>query len=386
MKNLKIFIIALATNLLLGCGACKAQETTNQSETAESSNDVDTIEQIFQKSMKDIETTKYHEFIDPQSGLVQARFPIPKSWKVNHIDNPIYIKGLNNLRVYKTETSQYTWSNDPMMQQTLQMSGQMLARPMNIRQVLSQFLQPNIEAQGYKFLKSYDLPEVSGFWQRLFNAMPNTGTQRQVEALGTEWKTPKGTKSLIVLVRYQFTKQQTILWNIQTTELETEPGYFEKAKNAYFYSAANAQINPQWIQYANGQLMGNIRKTNEFWREASAQSAAAHNQRMNAIATRGKTATSIGDTYSNILDISHKGYLTRSNIDDSGHSKTVRAIQGTNLIGNHETGEHYSVPSGSNYYWVSKDGIYFGTDNALFNPNTDRQMRDKDWTKFVVEQ
>lgn len=386
MKNLKIFIIALATNLLLACGGCKAQETTNQSETAESSNDVETIEQMFQNSMKDIETTKYHEFIDPQNGLVQARFPIPKSWKVNHTDNPIYIKGLNNLRVYKTETNKYTWSNDPMMQQTLQMTGQMLARPMNNRQVLSQFLQPNVEAHGYIFLKSYELPEISGLWQRFFNAMPNTGSQRQVEAWGTEWKTRKGTKSLIVLVRYQFTKQQTILWNIQTTELETEPRYFEKAKNAYLYSSANAQINPQWIQYMNGQLMGNIRKTNKFWAKASAQSASAHKQRMNAIAARGKTSTSIGDTYSDILDISHKGYLTRSNINHSGHSKTIRAISGTNLIGNHETGEHYSVPSGSNYYWVSKDGTYFGTDNALFNPNTDLRMRDKDWTKFAVEQ
>ena len=273
-----------------------------------------------------------------------------------------------------------------MMQETLQMTGQMLARPMNNRQVLSQFLQPNVEAQGYIFLKSSELPEISGFWQRLFNAMPNTGSQRQVEAWGTEWKTRKGTKSLIMLVRYQFTKQQTILWNIQTTELETEPGYFEKAKNAYLYAAANAQINPQWMQYVNGQMMGNIRKTNEFWARATAQSASAHKQRMNAIAARGKTSKSIGDTYSSILDISHKGYLTRSNINNSGHSHTTRAISGTTVIGNHETGEHYSVSSGSNYYWVSKDGIYIGTDNALFNPNTDRRLRDEDWTKFAVEQ
>ena len=107
---------------------------------------------------------------------------------------------------------------------------------------------------------------------------------------------------------------------------------------------------------------------------------------MNAIAAAGTTNKSIGDTYSDILDISHKGYLNRSNINDAGHSKTIRGINETTMIGNHETGEHYNVPMGSNYYWVSNDGMYIGTDNALFNPNTERGVNEKNWTKFAVEQ
>lgn len=93
----------------------------------------------------------------------------------------------------------------------------------------------------------------------------------------------------------------------------------------------------------------------------------------------------MGDTYSDILDISHKGYLNRSNINDAGHARSVRAANGSTLIGNHETGEHYTVPTGSDYYWVSEEGTYFGTDNALFDPNTDRRTNDKNWTKFAVE-
>ena len=386
MTSFKIFTIALTTASMLACTDGITQETNNQSKPAESKNSVEAIEQVFQKSMKGIEATKYHEFIDPKTGMVQLRYPIPKSWKVNQTDHPIYIEGPNQMKVYKSENNNYAWSNDPMMQQTLQMSGQVLASPMNNRQILNQFVQPNAEAEGYKFLKSYDLPEITGLWQRLFNAMPNTGSQRQVEVLGTEWELAgKGTKSLIVMVRYQFVNQQTILWSVLTTELETEPGYFEEAKNAYLYSSANAQVNPQWIQYMNGQLMENIRNTNDFWANASAQSAAAHQQRMSAIAARGNSALSIGNTYSDILDISHKGYLNRSNINHAGHSTNIRVINETTLIGNHETGEHYTVPSGSNYYWVSDDGLYFGTDNALLNPNTDNRMKDKNWTKFAVE-
>ena len=387
MTHFKLFTILLTIVSLFACGEAITQETSDESgATAEGGSDAASIEQLFKSSMKEVEATKYLEFIDPKNGLVQARYPIPKSWTVNSTDDPVYIEGPNGLKVYKAETSNYVWSNDPMMQQSLQMGGQTLAQPAGTRQILEQFLKPNAQGQGYRFLKSYELPEVAGFWQRLFHAMPNTGSQRKVEALGTEWESNAGTRSLIVLVQYQSMRQQTLFWGVQTTELETEPGSFEKARNAYLYSLANAQLNPQWIQHMNGQLVGNIRKSNEFWANATAQSAAAHQQRMNAIAARGNAATSVGNTYSDILDISHQGFLNRSHINDAGHASTIRAINETALIGNHETGEHYTVPAGSNYYWVSNDGAYFGTDNALLDPNTDQRMNDKDWTKFAVEQ
>lgn len=382
----KILTLTLSIISLLACNDGSTQQSNEPAGSPENRSNAKTMEQQFKKSMRGVETTKYHEFIDPKNGLVQARYPIPKSWQVNATDNPIYIAGPNQLKVYKAVTENYAWSNDPMMQQTLQMNGQRLAQPLSNQQILSQFLQPNAANNGYKLIKKYELPEVAGFWQRLFDAMPNTGAMRQVEALGTEWQTGTGTKSFMVLVRYQSMQNQALFWTVQTTELETEAAYFEEAKNAYIYSSANAQLNPQWIQHMNGQLVGNIRASNNFWAKATASSAAAHQQRMSAISARGNSAQSIGNTYSDILDISHKGYLNRSNINDAGHSKTIRGINETTLIGNHETGEHYSVPSGANYYWVSGEGTYFGTDNALLNPNTDNRMNDKSWTKFATEQ
>lgn len=273
-----------------------------------------------------------------------------------------------------------------MMQQTMQMQGQILAPPMSSEQFLNQYIRPNAEADGYHFVKSYALPEASGLWQRLIYALPRTGSQSTVEALGAEWTTPSGTKSLIVLITYYTQYLQSVVWGVQTSELESNPSYFEEAKKAYIYSYANAQLNPQWVQHMGGQLVGNISRTKDFWAKASAQSAAAHQQRMSAIAARGASSQSTGSTYSDILDISHKGYLNRSNINSEGHDKTVRSINEVALIGNHETGEHYEVPTGANYYWVSQDGYYFGTDNALLNPNSDNRMNDKNWTKFAVEQ
>ncbi len=385
MNHPNLLTLVLVLTCIFGCSDGSSQQTNGRTSDEGRSNEGMPLEELFQKSMNQVEETRYHEFIDPKNGLAQARYPIPKSWKVNHPDQRVYIEGPGQMAIYKAVTENYAWSQSPGMQQTLQMNGQRLAQPMNNTQLLRQWVQPNVEAQGYTLLTSYPLPEVAGLWQRLFHAMPNTGSQRQVEALGTEWDTGRGTRSLIVLVRHQVAQPQAVFWTLQTTELECDPSYFDQAKNAYIYSSANAQLNPQWVQVMNGQLKGNIRKTNQFWQEASASSAAAHQQRMNAIASRGNAALSNAKTYSDILDISHQGYLSRSHINDAGHAKTVRSINETTLIGNHETGEHYTVPTGANYYWVSADGYYFGTDNALFDPNINQQMNDKTWTKFANE-
>lgn len=369
----------------LGCNQALTQEPNKNSQNT-NQDDENNISSLMQASMKGVETIKYHDYMDPKLGIVQTRYPIPKSWTVNTPGSDVYIEGPDKLKVFKTETSQYGWSNDPMMQQTIQMSGYQLAQPMENREVIRQFLEPGAEQQGYKLLKVYDLPEIAGFWQRYFHAMPNTGTRRSVEATGSEWQSDNGLKSFIVLVRSQYMNQEMLLWNFQTTELEASPEYFDEAKNAYLYAFANAKMNPEWISQMNGRLIGSMERNRAFWKQASQQSAAAHQQRMNAIASRGNTARSIGETYSDILDISHKGYLNRSSINDAGHSKSIRSINETTLIGNHETGEHYDVPAGSNYYWVSDDGVYIGTDNPLFNPNVESGVNDKEWTKFAVEQ
>ena len=391
MKTYRKLISLSFCMALFGCNSSNGQKNNlpkNDSEKiiSESSNSQETINTLQKSSMENVESTKYYHYVDPNNGLVQARYPLPKSWTVNPINAPIFMEGPQELKVYKMESESYAWSNDPMMRQTLQMSGTAVGAPMRNQQILQQVLKPNAQAQGYSFIKSYELPEVAGFWQRLFNGMPYTNSQRGVEVLGTEWKTPNGTQSFILMVNFYVAKSQTINWTIQTTEMEALPSYFDEAIRAYTYSYANAELNPQWIQYMNGKLVNDIQKSNQFWAQATKQSTVAHQQRMNAIAAAGTTNKSIGDTYSDILDISHKGYLNRSNINDAGHSKTIWGINETTMIGNHETGEHYNVPMGSNYYWVSNDGMYIGTDNALFNPNTERGVNEKNWTKFAVEQ
>ena len=89
--------------------------------------------------------------------------------------------------------------------------------------------------------------------------------------------------------------------------------------------------------------------------------------------------------YSEISDISHAGYLKRSDINNAGHSKSVNMIGERTVIANHETNEHYNVQSGNKYYWVNNNGEYFGTDNSLYDPRIDNKINGSEWVKFEKE-
>jgi len=234
-------------------------------------------------------------------------------------------------------------------------------------------------------LRSYPLPEVEGFWQRLGSGMVQTGSQRQWRALGADFTDGRGTSTLVIIVQGIFQDRQAIGWVLQTTSLEAPEEVFEEAKAAYLYAVGNTHINPQWQAMMNGRLQGQIRANQEFSREMMAQSRAAHQQRMAAIQAQGNAARSVGQTYSDILDINHAGYLKRDDIQSGGHDRLIDAIGERTLIGNHETGEHYKVDAGSQYYWVGNDGTYFGTDNPLYDPRIDQRVDDVEWTKFVTE-
>ncbi len=329
---------------------------------------------------------KFQYVKDVKSGMVQYKMPLPADWLIHQEPNAQYfITAPNNIKVNKTESVTFAYSNDPYTQQTLQMTGQQIAPVYTLEQVVQQFIQPAAQAEDFSFIKSYPLPKVEAFWQRFSAGMPQTGSQRQYKTLGTEWKDSKGNRSFIIILQNIITKNQIVHWTLQTTELEAPQAYFEKATKAYLHGAANTEINPQWQQMMNGKLMGQIQQNEQFWAIKTAESAQAHQQRMAAINARGNASRSIAKTYSEISDISHAGYLKRNDINNAGHSKTVNMIGERTVIANHETNEHYNVQSGNKYYWVNNNGEYFGTDNSLYDPRIDNKINGSEWVKFEKE-
>ncbi len=386
---MKTILLVSVTIFLSSCvmGTSKLEETINEVayDKQDISNKTTLSRKIGVKTQQE-KSTKFQYVKDAKSGMIQYRMPLPADWLIHQEPNAQYfITGPNNVRVNKTESMTFAYSNDPYTQQTLQMAGQQIVPVYSLEQVVQQFIQPAAHAEGYSFIKSYPLPKVEAFWQRFSAGMPQTGSQRQYKTLGTEWKDSNGNQSFIIILQNIITKNQIVHWTLQTTELEAPQAYFEKATKAYLHGAANTEINPQWQQMMNGKLMGQIQQNEQFWAMKSAESAQAHQQRMAAINARGNASSSIAKTYSEISDISHAGYLKRSDINNAGHSKSVNMIGERTVIANHETNEHYNVQSGNKYYWVNNNGEYFGTDNSLYDPRIDNKINGSEWVKFEKE-
>lgn len=330
---------------------------------------------------------KFQYYLDSQSGLIQSRSPLPSNWLMHQgTDAPYYITGPNGIKVNQPQMEMYTYSQDPYTLQTIQMSGKEIAPVYSLEQILEQHIRPSAQAQGYSYVESYPIPGVQAFWEKLAAGSLQTGSRRSIYTLGSEWKDNQGNHSLITLVQMVIEKESIITWTLLTTELEAPAREFPQAKQAYLYGVAHTEINPQWQQYKNGELMGQLRRNDAFWAQANAQSAQAHQQRMAAIQARGNASQSLAQTYSEISDISHAGYLNRSNMVSAGQSKTVNMIGGHAIISNSNTSEQYQVEAGSKYYWVNKDGEYFGTDNSLYDPRIDNRINGEQWEKFQIEQ
>jgi hypothetical protein len=373
MKTL-LHTSSLAAVLLAGGGVL----LTGQEQSASTAYAADRVTTAEDKS----EPIKYIEREDPRSGLVQYRSPVPQSWEVHDPSAPVYLSGPNGVQVFKAETAQFGWSNDPFVRQSIQMGGMSVGRPMSLQQRLDAQVRPNAESQGYRFLGMQPEPGVEGLWQRLFAAMPNNGNRRSVEALVTDWATPDGMRAMILLVKTETHSAQSLIWQIQTTELSAPADDYDAAKSAYLYASAATELNPAWIAASNRALIRSARETQQYWDNAAQISRSAHRQRMQAIEDRGAIARSTANTYSDILDMSHRGYLNRDSINDKGHARSVDLVLGKTQIGNRETGESYRVDGDNNFYWVNQAGLYLGTDNALFDPRTDQATRDESWTRF----
>lgn len=87
-------------------------------------------------------------------------------------------------------------------------------------------------------------------------------------------------------------------------------------------------------------------------------SAQGHQQRMNDIASWGQTQTQIGQTYSDILDMSHQGHMDRSAAQYQGQVNYVQgAIHGEANYYN-SNGFAYSLPTypDPNMYYQTPEG------------------------------
>lgn len=317
---------------------------------------------------------KYFESIDQTTGLVSTKYLFPSNWKESKQNGFLY-EGPNNIRVSGSNSSNFHFTNNQQLAWTWQQQGIQNVPPMSLNQIIEQFLMPVAKETGLTLTKTYPLPDLTKtmilFHKQLFVSIP---TQKDIKAYGLEWTGNNGMSymsALIITVSYT---QSSTGWGFQSQYLEAPDAYFNKSKKDFLFGLTNMVTNPQWVMVCNQRDA----------KRAGVQ-LKAHLGRMATINARVNTSKSVGDIYSEILDINHAGYLKRNDINSNGHSKTINMIGERTIIGNHDTGEHYNAPSGSKYYWVNPNGVAIGTNNSLFDPRIDNRINNTEWTQFQKE-
>lgn len=289
----------------------------------------------------------------------------PSSWKQITNSKQFTFEGPNNIKISGEFGQHFMFGS----------SGYNQRQPMNINAIIEEFFMPTARQYQRKLLNVYEVPKVAQTEHQYRTQLWSYAhTEKNTRTYAIEWEDPNQIKYITLLHVIIDHSQLGSNWGFYGRYLQAEAAHFDSAKNAFIKGMESKQYNQQAIiAYNNNEMQkANIRDQ-------------GHQARMAAINARGNAASNTGNIYSDILDISHSGYLSRSNITSHGHSKTISGIQETVTIANHNSGEHYSVPMGSEKYWVSNDGSYFGTDNTLYNPNTDVNMYNREWTEFEVE-
>lgn len=327
----------------------------------------------------------YLDYRDPKKRMVQYRSPFPGGWSFDQNPNDkLSLTGPNGVEVYQTESAWFFYSNDPFARESAQKLGRPVAPVMPLATYLQKQFAPYMEQRGFKITKQYPMPRIVDFWEIYASTMPQGLSRKQFDSIGVEWENRDGSRALTILLLWTAQNESYVTWNVSASELYAPKGAFENAKNAYVYGSINTEVNPAWQIAMNKDLIAQIMKNRKQVGELTRQSQIQHIGRMNAILARGQASAQVAKINSDILDISHAGYLKRSDMVSTGQSKSINGIGEHSVIGNANTGERYRVETGHSNYWVNGNGEYFSTDDSLYDPRRDRSISDQRWEQFEV--
>ncbi len=326
----------------------------------------------------------YKEFPDPRTGMVQTRMPLPADWQVvPDAEGQNTVQSRSGVAISAPYVATYHYTPDPQMQGYLQQAGHAVAPPMALGAFFEAQFLPHVAQQGYRLTRAYALPGVRARQEALARQRASTGGQRSVDAMGSEWVGPNGERSFAVLVLQATAKPNYVVWQVSITELEAPPAGFDAARDAYVRGLENIEANPAFIAYMNQQLMQNAQANDAYAASQMAQSQRLHQQRMNDIAAAGAAARANGQTYRQILDQSHQGYMDRSRMSDAGQAYAVDGIREETVIAGANGGQAYVAPAGAGNYWVNRNGEYIATEDANFDPRVRQDLNQQGWERYA---
>lgn len=335
-------------------------------------------------------TFRYVDEYDPVLGMVSARTPIPAHWKKlkkpESAENGLKIiyKGSNGEIIYEnTARMAYISSGDPQLDGIAQQRGAIVEPYQPIDQLMTRLLADVAKGNGAKMVASYKLPELLDFHRQ--DVLNDPWNIQHFDTFVTEWDLVNGNKALNMAVQVISEPTQRALNNsyngralaphmIMVRGLEAPQSVFEDAKHDFIASVVNTEINAVWKEISQRNHVEKMARIEAKGKADVAESWRRHNSKMASMNANSNAQENIGKTYSDILDINHSGYTTRSNIQYAGQKSNIRGIhERTKIYGSN--GTSYAVPAGSKHYWVNQaTGYYLGTDNPNFDPRVNKEL------------
>jgi len=313
-------------------------------------------------------------FFNAQGQMV-VEMPLPSTWQLNRKPQqgqPTLI-GPHDTKVFDFPSQTFMSAKDPSLRQIYQKTGQRM-RPMpGIGAVIEQDLVPWCANQGLRFIRHYEIPELSKIDQwysdQLYKAVP--GPARAV-AIGSDWENAKGDPHFIVMHLTVGETRELQTWSYWCSGLQAEKAHFQTAKKQLIFALAYARYNPQQIMAFN---QSEAQKAGQSW--------AAHNKRMAANQAAFEASQRAHVNRSNAINEAiMSGWRERNAVSDRAQERFVDTINERTNVVDPSTGQKYKVDSGSNHYWMNRDGKYVSTDHSTYDPNLDDAMNRENWQKL----
>ncbi len=313
-------------------------------------------------------------FLDSQ-GTLYVELPLPATWKV--IRNPQKdqptIVGPNGIKVFFFPNRSFLFPNDPSLRQAYLRSGQAMRAMPGIAPLVQQDLVPWCASMGLRLLQYDEIPELTKIDQwyqdQLFQAVPGP-TKRRV--IGSDWENANGDPHFMLTHLTVGETAALQVWGYNCTGMQSVKAHYPAAKKQLIFALANARYNPEHITAFNRSEAQKAGKSWAQFNQRMAKNQAAFEAHQRAHVNRSNA----------INDAIMSGWRARNAASDKAHEQFIDTINEKTNVVDPSTGQRMKVDSGSNHYWMNRDGKYIGTDQPTYDPNLDEGLNKQNWQKL----
>ncbi|MEO6670752.1 MAG: hypothetical protein ABIN36_14820 [Ferruginibacter sp.] len=367
-------LLPLLALISLACNQASnnvSQDNKEQTSTANTTVVAETQKNVEKPSAGFWEKLEMKEIRD-KNGVLNATIPYPVSWHFMPANNEgISITGPNGVKVIDYPMQNFMINYNQQLERVY--AGQQMREFPGVEQLIQQDVIPRAANRGLKFVRSYEIPEISKIdkWyiEQLYEAIP---ARNDVGVFGMEWTSTEGNPYFMLLHLRVNTNEAMQLWGYSISSFEADPAHFESAKKQWIFSQANMRYNLEPIMTYNQQEAQRV-----------GQSWAAHNQRMAQNQANFEASQRAFVNKSNAINEAiMSGWKERNASGDKQQEQYIDGIYERTNVQDQSTGQMYKVAAGANQYWMNSNGEYISTQLHTYNPNLDENMNAQKWQEL----